>query len=79
MTITFNQLRALKDRLPHGSMENIAQQLGVSEDTVRNFFGGAHFQSGLSVGMHFEEGPEGGLVHFEDDTIYRLALEILQE
>ena len=35
-TITFNELRKIKDMLPHGSMQRIAEDLGISTDTVRN-------------------------------------------
>ena len=33
-TITFNELRKIKDMLPHGSMQRIAEDLGISTDTV---------------------------------------------
>jgi hypothetical protein len=39
-TITFNELRKIKDSLPSGSMHRIADELGLNVDTVRNFFGG---------------------------------------
>ena len=39
-TITFNELRKIKDALPSGSMHRIADELGLDADTVRNFFGG---------------------------------------
>ena len=39
-TITFNELRKIKDSLPSGSMHRIADELGLHVDTVRNFFGG---------------------------------------
>ncbi len=39
-TITFNELRKIKDSLPTGSMRRIAEELGLNVDTVRNFFGG---------------------------------------
>ena len=38
-TITFNELRKIKDSLPSGSMHRIADELGLHVDTVRNFFG----------------------------------------
>ena len=43
-TITFNELRKIKDSLPSGSMHRIADELGLHVDTVRNFFGGPQFQ-----------------------------------
>ena len=36
-TITFNELRKIKDSLPSGSMHRIADELGLNVDTVRNF------------------------------------------
>ena len=40
-TITFNELRRLKDSLPDGSTHRIADELNVTVQTVRNYFGGA--------------------------------------
>ena len=37
-TITFNELRRLKDSLPDGSTHRIADELGISVETVRNYF-----------------------------------------
>jgi len=73
MYITFNELRRIKDSLPHGSMKTIADQLNLNEDTVRNYFGGSHYPSGMSVGMHVEQGPDGGIVTLADTTILDLA------
>ena len=42
-TITFNELRKIKDMLPHGSMQRIAEDLGISTDTVRNYFGADNY------------------------------------
>ena len=42
MIITFNELRRIKDRLPSGSSQRIADELGIDVDTVRNYFGGKH-------------------------------------
>ena len=78
-TITFNELRRIKDSLPDGSMHRIADELNLSVDTVRNFFGGQNFKEGKSVGIHIEPGPDGGLVVLDDTTIYDRALEILAE
>lgn len=36
-TITFNELRKIKDSLPSGSMHRIADELNMSVETVRNF------------------------------------------
>jgi hypothetical protein len=77
--MTFNELRNLKDSLPDGSMHRIADELGVSVETVRNFFGGPNFQLGQSVGIHLEPGPDGGLVRIDDTTVLDKALAILEE
>ena len=47
-TITFNELRRLKDSLPDGSTHRIADELGISVETVRNYFGGHNFKDGKS-------------------------------
>ena len=77
-TITFNELRKIKDRLPHGSMKKIADELGVSTDTVRNYFGADNYDGGHSVGIHIEQGPDGGIVVLDDTTILEKAKEILK-
>jgi len=77
MYITFNELRRIKDSLPHGSMKTIADQLNLNEDTVRNYFGGSHYPSGMSVGLHVEQGPDGGIVTLADTTILDLAKRML--
>ncbi|MBE6201263.1 MAG: DNA-binding protein [Tidjanibacter sp.] len=79
MVITFNELRRTKDKLPSGSMQRIADELGIEADEVRNYFGGRHYEGGTTAGVHFEEGPDGGTVSFDDDTIYQAALRILKE
>ncbi|NDW12942.1 DNA-binding protein [Bacteroides sp. 214] len=78
-TITFNELRKIKDSLPNGSMHRIADELGLNVDTVRNFFGGRNFKEGKSVGIHLEPGPDGGLVVIDDTTVLDRALSILDE
>lgn len=74
--ITFNELRKIKDQLPNGSMKVIADKLNLSEDTVRNYFGGANYHAGESVGIHYEQGPDGGIVIFDDTTILEMAEEM---
>ena len=78
-TITFNELRRIKDSLPSGSMHRIADELNMTVETVRNFFGGHNFKNGKSVGIHFEPGPAGGLVMLDDTTVLEKALQILRE
>ncbi|MFI3294636.1 MAG: DNA-binding protein [Rikenellaceae bacterium] len=80
-TITFNELRRIKDALPSGSMGQIAQELGIEEDTVRNYFGGTHYTNGggQPQGIHTEPGPDGGIVVLDDMTILQKAKEILGE
>ena len=78
MYITFNELRRIKDSLPDGSMKSIADKLNLNEDTVRNYFGGSHYQSGMCVGIHVEQGPDGGIVTLDDTTILDLAKSMLK-
>lgn len=79
-TITFNELRRIKDSLPSGSVQRIADELGVEVDTVRNYFGGTHYKvgEGLPSGFHIEQGPDGGIVTLDDRTILDKALHILE-
>ena len=44
--ITFNELRKIKDSLPDGSIQQIAQEFGLEVETVRNYFGGRELRSG---------------------------------
>ena len=78
-TITFNELRRIKDSLPDGSMHRIADELGLRVETVRNYFGGQNYKDGRSCGIHIEPGPDGGLVVLDDMTIFERAMEILNE
>ena len=78
-TITFNELRRIKDSLPSGSMHRIADELNMTVETVRNFFGGHNFKNGKSVGIHLEPGPDGGLGMLDDTTVLEKALQILRE
>jgi hypothetical protein len=79
MTITFNELRKIKDSLPHGGIKKIAEQLNMNEETVRNYFGGSNYDMGESIGVHFGPGPDGGAVTIDDPTILNMALKIADE
>lgn len=78
-TITFNELRKIKDSLPSGSMQRIADELSIEVDTVRNYFGGSHYREGRPQGLHIEQGPGGGIVTLDDSTILDKAMQILAE
>jgi len=77
MNITFNELRRIKHNLPAGSIKVIADRLHLSEDTVRNYFGGTHYPTGECIGFHLEQGPDGGIVSLDDTTILDMARSIL--
>ena len=75
--ITFNELRKIKDSLPDGSIHRIADELGLRDETVRNYFGGANWKNGKPLGVHMEQGPDGGVVLLDDDTILKKAQDII--
>ena len=75
--ITFNELRKIKDSLPDGSIKKLAQEFAVSEETVRNYFGGANYVKGSTVGIHMEPGPNGGIVLLDDTAILDRAKELI--
>ncbi|MBN2165972.1 MAG: DNA-binding protein [Marinilabiliaceae bacterium] len=77
-TITFNQLRKIKDSLPDGSIHTIAEELNLDVETVRNYFGGKNYDRGKSVGIHMEPGPDGGIVEIDDTTILDMAKELIE-
>lgn len=77
MNITFDELRRIKHALPHGSIAKIAQDLGIEEQTVRNYFGASHYEDGTVIDFHLEPGPDGGIVNLEDTTILERAQAIL--
>ena len=78
-TISFNDLRRLKDALPDGPTARIADKLKITAQTVRNYFGGSNYEFGKNCGLHIEPGPDGGIVVLDDTTIYDMAVQILQE
>ena len=75
--ITFNELRKIKDSLPDGSIKKLALEFAVSEETVRNYFGGANYTNGMTVGIHMEPGPNGGIVLLDDTAILDRAKELI--
>ena len=78
-TVTYNELRRIKDALPSGSMAKIAEELGLEKQTVKNYFGGSDYKEGKSVGLHIEPGPDGGIVQLDDTGILEVALRMLEE
>ena len=77
MNITFKELRDIKHKLPTGSINRIAQKLDVDEQTVRNYFGAKKFEDGKIAPWHLQPGPNGGIVNIKDETILKLAREII--
>ena len=77
MNITFKELRDVKHQLPTGSINRIAQELKIDEQTVRNYFGAKKFQDGKIAPWHLQPGPDGGIVNIKDDTILKLAKTII--
>lgn len=57
----------------------LADELGISVDSVRNYFGGRHPEAKEGVGIHIEQGPDGGVVTLDDTTILDAAMRILNE
>ena len=78
-TITFNELRRIKDSLPDGATHQIADKLNITVQTVRNYFGGSNYEFGKNAGVHIGPGPDGGIVVLDDTTIYDMAVKILEE
>lgn len=70
LTTTFNKLRQVKDNLPKGSSQKIADELGITADEVREYFHG---------GNHIEQGPDGGIVTLDDTRILEVALRMAWE
>jgi hypothetical protein len=77
--ITFNELRKIKDSLPDGSIRQLAREFDMDVETIRNYFGGANYDRGRSVGLHIEPGPNGGIVLLDDTQILQRAEELLKE
>ncbi len=73
-TISFNDLRRLKDSLPDGATHQIADKLNITVQTVRNYFGGSNYEFGKNCGVHIEPGPDGGIVVLDDRVFNSTAL-----
>lgn len=78
MNITFEQLRQIKHQLPSGSVRQIAHELEIDEQTVRNYFGANKYEKDEFIGRHIESGPDGGIVHLEDTRILDIANKIIR-
>ena len=77
--ITFNELRHIKDSLPDGTIHQLADEFNLTVETIRNYFGGANYDRGRSVGIHVEPGPNGGIVLLDDTQILERAEQLLTE
>lgn len=78
MYITFKELRDIKHALPTGSVSRIANELGIDEQTVRNYFG-AKKTEGKLPDNHVHPGPDGGFVQIENTAILEKAKSIIAE
>ena len=78
-TISFNELRRIKDNLPAGSIHVIAVKLNMTVQSLRNYFGGSNYEYGTNMGVHIEPGPDGGYVILDDTKILDMAQEILEK
>ena len=54
-------------------------ELDLNPDTVRNYFGADHYDSGKVQGVHFEQGPNGGIVELDDTRILDMARQMINE
>lgn len=80
MNITFNKLREVKHSLPTGSVKRIADELNVSEQTVRNYFGAEKYSDATRpIDKHVQPGPNGGIVNLSDTRIFEAAMRIVAE
>ena len=79
MLITFEELRNIKHSLPSGSVQRIATQLDMKEQSVRNFFGAKKESGGLISDWHKQPGFNGGVIKIEHPTVLKLAKQIIKE
>ena len=67
-TISFNELRKIKDCLPDGSMHKIADRLNINVQTVRNYFGGTNYSFGKRI-RHPDPSLSSSVISDYDITI----------
>ena len=80
MHISFNELRSIKHALPTGSVQKIAEELGMSEQSVRNYFGAKKYnEDGEISGKHIQPGPNGGYVELKDASVLEVAKRIIAQ
>lgn len=60
-------------------MHKIADELHLTVQTVRNYFGGSNYEFGKNLGVHIEPGPDGGYVVLDDTQILDMAMDILKK
>lgn len=77
MNITFKELRNIKHSLPTGSVQKIANELKIEEQTIRNYFGAKKYTNGSITGKHIQPGPDGGIVNLTDTKILDAAKRII--
>jgi len=77
MYLTYKELRDIKHSLPTGSISQIASQLNLDEQSVRNFFGANKFDKDDIVGRHIQPGPQGGVVQIENTEILDIAKQLI--
>ena len=79
MHITFEELRQIKHSLPTGGVSQIAHDLNIDEQTVRNYFGAKKFIDGKIVDQHLQPGPQGGIIELEDTSILAHAKALISK
>lgn len=79
MHITYDELRNIKHQLPTGSVSKIASELGISEQTVRNYFGAHKYENGEIIDHHIQPGPNGGIVELKNTDILKAAQRLIEE
>ena len=78
MNITFEELCRIKTSLPFSSIQRIAKELNLDEQTVRNYFGALKYKDSEDA-KRLEPESSDSIVHFQDSAILERALQILRE